>query len=138
MADTQKTDCIFCKIVVGEIKANVVAKSEHAVAFLDVTPLAPGHTLVIPRVHAETLATLPEASVGPLFALAQKAAGILEKGLQPDGMTIGINQVIGQGVPHLHVHIIPRWHTDGGTSIHTVVKNPPTETAEEILKKLAS
>jgi histidine triad (HIT) family protein len=138
MDNTQKSDCIFCKIAAGEIVPNVVVESEHAVAFLDNGPIAPGHTLVVPRAHADKLSELPEAAVGPLFSLAQKAAGILEKGLKPDGLTIGINQGIGQGVPHLHVHLVPRWHTDGGGSIHTVVKNPPTESVEEILKKLAS
>jgi len=139
MTDNQPTNCIFCKIASGEIKADIVAQNDHAVAFLDVTPIAPGHTLVVPRVHAEQLSTLPSEAVAPLFDLAQQAARILEDRLKPDGMTIGINQglMAGQGVPHLHVHLIPRFTGDGGGSLHTVVKNPPADPAE-IAKKLTS
>lgn len=140
MPTEQKTDCIFCRIVAGEIPAVVIAQNADAVAFLDAGPLAPGHTLVVPRAHAERLSDLPEAVVGPLFALVQEVARRIEKGLTPDGMTIGINQGVmaGQGVPHLHVHLIPRFAGDGGGSLHTIVKNPPKESLADIAKKLAS
>jgi histidine triad (HIT) family protein len=134
MADQQ---CIFCRIAAKEIPANMIAENEHAAAFLDVQPLAPGHTLVVPKMHVDKLVELPAAGVGPLFTLVQEMAGRLEKGLRPDGLTIGINQGVGQGVPHLHVHLVPRWKTDGGGSIHTIVSNPPKESPEEIAKKLA-
>lgn len=132
--------CLFCRVGSGELEVSTVASSDHAVAFLDLHPHAPGHTLVIPRTHAATLAELPKEDVGPLFELAQEAARKLEQTLDCPGMTIGINQgiVAGQGVAHLHVHLMPRFPDDGGSSIHGVVKNPPTSSQQELLESLIS
>ncbi len=132
--------CLFCRATTGELDVAVVAGSTRALAFLDLHPHAPGHTLVIPRTHAATLADLPKEDVGPLFELAQEAAAKLQETLGAPGMTIGINQgnVAGQGVPHLHVHLMPRFSGDGGSSIHAVVKNPPTPAQQESLDSLTS
>lgn len=126
--------CIFCRIVSGSVPARVIARSDAAVAFLDLEPIAPGHTLVVPTHHSETLADLPTELVGPLFAVVQEAAHLLTTRLGADGMNIGINQglVGGQRVPHLHVHLLPRFTGDGGGSVHTIVRNPPHETIETI------
>ena len=138
-------DCLFCKIVAKEIPAAILYEDDHAVAFLDVRPRSFGHTVVIPKVHAQTIVELPEAEVGPLFVVVKKMAELLKKtplvnGSAPDGITIGANQgrASGQEVDHLHVHLMPRWHGDGGSSIQSVVNNAPKESVEEIKKKIAS
>lgn len=116
----------------------MVFEDAHVLAFLDVQPRAPGHTLVIPKVHAATLVELPDAEVAPLFAVVKHVDRILLDKLAPDGMTIGINQgeVSGQAVPHLHVHLLPRFVGDKGSSIHTIVNNPARNSLQEMVEKL--
>jgi len=132
--------CLFCRIAAGEVPVSTVAASPEALAFLDLHPHAPGHTIVIPRTHAATLAECPQEAVGPLFELAQEAARKLESALGCPGMTIGINQgtVAGQGVMHLHVHLMPRFAGDGGSSIHGVVDHPATPSQKEALATLTT
>lgn len=110
----------------------------HTLAFLDIMPKAPGHTMVIPKVHARNILDLPEAEIGPLFAAVQKIAERLTRGLKADGLTIGINQgeASGQVVEHLHVHLLPRFKSDRGGSIQSVVHNAPKDSLTEIAKKL--
>jgi histidine triad (HIT) family protein len=132
------SDCIFCTIVARGIPAEVVFEDEHALAFLDVTPRAPGHTVVVPKRHSPTLLDLPADEVGPLFAAVQTTARRVLAALQADGMTVGVNHgaVSGQTVPHLHVHIIPRFVGDRGGSIHSVVHNPPKESIAAIAERI--
>ena len=136
------TDCLFCKIVSGKIPAQVVYENDHVVAFLDIMPRTPGHTMVIPKFHAPNILELPGDGsgdeVGPLFHAVQHVAEMLSKSLQPDGITIGINQgrASGQEVDHLHVHLMPRWHGDGGGAVQSVVNNKPQESLEVIAKKI--
>src|SRR3989344_7259449 len=127
-------DCLFCKIAKKEIPAEIIYEDGEALAFLDIHPKAPGHTMVIPKVHAETILDLPREKLGPVFAAVQKAAQMIETALRPSGFTIGINhgKVSGQVIDHLHIHIIPRFLSDGGSSIHSVVNNPPKESIKEI------
>lgn len=131
-------DCLFCSIVRHKIPAQVVYEDNHATAFLDIHPHAPGHVLVVPARHAETLVDLAEAEIGPLFNAVRRMAGLLVERLKADGLTVGINQgkAAGQAIEHLHVHLIPRWSGDGGGSIHSIVKNPSQETLEQIAQKL--
>ncbi|PIR86700.1 MAG: HIT family protein [Candidatus Harrisonbacteria bacterium CG10_big_fil_rev_8_21_14_0_10_49_15] len=131
-------DCIFCKIVAKEIPAKIVTENSRALALLDIHPLVPGHTVVVPKQHADTILELGDEEISPLFALVKQATNLLNKALQPDGFTIGLNhgEAVGQGVPHLHVHILPRWTTDGGGNIHSIVKNPPSETLDKILERI--
>ena len=131
-------DCIFCKIARHEILAEIVAEDAHTLAFLDIHPQAPGHTVVIPKFHAPALADLPPAEVGPLFLTVQALADLLISALKSDGLTIGINQglVSGQTVPHLHIHLFPRFLGDGGKSVHSVVNNPPQEDLKSIAEKI--
>lgn len=131
-------DCLFCKIARREFPAALVYEDMHAVAFLDIEPCSAGHTVVIPKRHAETLLDLHGGDVGTLFTAVRAATGLLKNALQSDGFTIGINHgtAAGQAIPHLHVHIIPRYLGDKGGSMHTVVNNPPTETVEEVLVKI--
>jgi histidine triad (HIT) family protein len=131
-------ECIFCKIIAKEIPAYLIHEDEATVAFLDITPRAPGHAVVIPKVHSPSIVDLPNELVGPLFEAVKKVAERLTQALQADGLTIGMNQgsVSGQTVPHLHVHVMPRFEGDGGTSIHSAVNNPPKESLEEIQNKI--
>jgi len=130
--------CLFCKIVDKKIPAHVVYEDDHALAFLDVTPRSPGHTLVIPKYHAANMIDLPGEEVGPLFAAVKRADEMIVKGLAPDGVTIGMNQgeASGQEVGHLHVHLMPRFAGDHGSAIQGVVKNPPKESIETIKEKI--
>lgn len=105
--------CLFCRIAAGELAAAVVAADDDHVAFLDHRPLFPGHVLVIPRPHVETLVDLPAARVGPLFAFVQRAARAVEAGLEADGVFVANNNRVSQSVPHLHVHVVPRRKKDG-------------------------
>jgi histidine triad (HIT) family protein len=105
--------CTFCKIVSGEVSAEIVWRTEDWVAFLDHRPLFPGHVLLIPAQHIDTLANLPAAQVGPLFAAAQKLERAVEAALGADGTFIAINNKVSQSVPHLHIHIVPRRKGDG-------------------------
>lgn len=134
----QNTDCLFCKIAAKKIPAQVVYEDEHTLAFFDIAPSAPGHTMVIPKVHAPNFLELPDAEIAPLFAAVKKVAELVVGKLHADGATVGINQgrASGQFVDHLHVHIIPRWKGDGGSAVQSVVRNVPKETPEVILKKI--
>jgi len=131
-------DCIFCKVVAKEIPSYAVYEDEHTCAFLDINPRAPGHAMVIPKTHAVTLLDLPEAEVGPLFAAVKTVTAKIQKALQPDGFTIGVNHGDAghQAVKHLHVHVIPRWKDDSGGSVHSVVGNPPQEELTAIAEKI--
>jgi histidine triad (HIT) family protein len=108
-----KNGCVFCAIARGERDAAVVLEDADCLAFLDHRPVFPGHVLVIPRVHHETLLDLPAADVGPLFANARLIAAALERGLEAQGTFVALNNRISQSVPHLHVHVVPRRPRDG-------------------------
>ncbi len=131
-------DCLFCSIVEKRIPAEIVYEGSSAVAFLDIHPHAPGHTMVIPKTHAETLLDLDAASVQHLFSAVREVASLLKRALHPDGFTIGINhgKHAGQAVDHLHVHIMPRFVGDGGGSVHSVVENPPSESIGAMARKI--
>ena len=130
--------CFFCNIVGKRIPAEVVYADAHTTAFLDIHPRAPGHTMVIPNTHAETILDLEPEQVGELFTAVRTVVGLLAKALSPDGFTIGINQgkEAGQAVGHVHVHIMPRFVGDKGGSVHTVVNNPPDTSIGEIALKI--
>lgn len=131
-------DCLFCKISRGEIPADVIYEDERVLVFLDIHPIAPGHTMVIPKRHAENILDLGKEDIGPIFEAVKKLTGVLNNALNPQGFTIGINhgKVSGQTIDHLHVHIIPRFDEDGGGSLHSVVNNPPEMPLKEIKKKI--
>ncbi len=106
-------NCLFCRIGSGELPAAVVYEDKDAVAFLDHRPLFPGHTLLIPREHAETLGDLPAEQVGPFFKVAQLLSRVVEKAMEAEGTFVAMNNRVSQSVPHLHVHIVPRRRKDG-------------------------
>ena len=130
--------CIFCKIIRREINSEIIYEDEKTVAVLDVNPRSLGHSMVLPKIHAENILDLPDKEIEGVFKVVKKVAGILKKTFKPDGFTIGINhgKASGQVVDHLHIHIIPRWHGDNGGSIHSVVNNPSEESLEEAARKI--
>ncbi len=105
--------CKFCEIGTGEIESAVVFEDAVSLAFLDHRPLFPGHCLLIPKQHYETLADLPVSLVEPLFTSAQLLARAVELGLEAEGSFVAINNRISQSVPHLHIHVVPRRKKDG-------------------------
>ena len=105
--------CLFCRIASGEVAAALVLEDETCAAFLDHRPLFPGHTLVVPKRHVETLEEAPRSLLEPLFAAAQRIARALERGLEAEGTFVAMNNRISQSVPHLHVHVVPRRKGDG-------------------------
>ena len=130
--------CIFCKIAHGEFSSETIYEDEFVRAVLDIHPVAPGHTMILPKVHAETVLDIPDFNGKHLFAAVKKVTSILKEKLHPDGFTIGINhgKWAGQAVEHLHIHIIPRWKGDNGKSVHSVVENPPKESLTEIKNRI--
>ena len=107
--------CVFCEIVAGREPAHVVLDDEVAMAFLDLRPLFPGHTLLVPRVHVETLAELPPDLVEPYFSRAQRLSALMEapEGMGAAGSFVAMNNRVSQSVPHLHTHVVPRNRKDG-------------------------
>ncbi len=107
------SDCVFCAIVAGETPAHVVYSDDATLAFLDLRPVFPGHVLLVPRDHHETLTDLPPALVTPLFDAAQRLARAVETGMDAHGTFVAMNNRVSQSVPHLHVHVVPRRRKDG-------------------------
>ena len=105
--------CVFCDIVADERPAQVVFESPDAVAFLDQRPLFPGHTLVVPRDHVDTLVDLPHDLIEPFFAAVQTVTRAVRDAMHADGSFVAMNNVVSQSVPHLHVHVVPRVRKDG-------------------------
>ncbi|MFH1456832.1 MAG: HIT family protein [Patescibacteria group bacterium] len=132
-------NCLFCKFIKHEIPVCIVYEDDQVLAFLDIHPSSPGHTMVIPKKHVLNLFELSQEETGELFEQVKKIAlHIKSSELQPAGFNIGVNhwRAAGQEIEHLHVHIIPRWKDDGGGSIQSIVGNTPKESLEEILKKI--
>ena len=105
--------CIFCDIVAGTMWAEVVFEDETSMAFLDIRPVFPGHTLLVPRDHHETLPDLPDELLQPLFANARLLAQAVPQALGAEGSFVAMNNKISQSVPHLHVPVVPRRKKDG-------------------------
>ena len=107
--------CPFCQVVRGELPAYVVLADDSALAFLDRTPAARGHLLVVPREHADDLWDIDPDVAAAVMRTAHAAAALLRDRLHPDGLTLRQNNgaASGQRVDHLHLHLVPRWHGDG-------------------------
>ena len=106
-------DCVFCRIIAGEVPAHMVLEDEEFVAFLDARPVFKGHVLVVPRRHYVTLADLPVPVVGPLFERVRLVSAAIPAALGAQGTFVALNNVVSQSVPHLHVHVVPRTKGDG-------------------------
>ena len=110
------TDCLFCRILAGELPANFVCRDELACAFLDIRPVNPGHVLVIPIEHAASLAELDEERGGHLFKVGQRVAAALRASdLRCEGVNFHLadGAAAGQEVFHVHLHVFPRFRGDG-------------------------
>jgi histidine triad (HIT) family protein len=106
-------DCAFCRVVAGEDPGAVVFEDEVSVAFLDHRPLFPGHTLLVPREHRETIWDLPSDLIEPLFANVQMLSLAVRDAMHAQGAFVAANNVVSQSVPHFHVHLVPRVRKDG-------------------------
>jgi histidine triad (HIT) family protein len=108
-------DCIFCKIINGEIPSEKVYEDDKVFAFMDINPLNDGHVLIIPKSHASTIHEIGEDDFLAVMSATHKLAAAVRKALKPDGINLlQLNgKAANQVVPHLHVHIVPRWSGDG-------------------------
>ena len=107
------SSCLFCKIVSGELSARIVFEDDDCIAFLDHRPVFPGHCLLIPKQHYETLIDLPANLIEPVFRGVQLLARAVETGMQAHGTFVAMNNRVSQSVAHLHVHVVPRRRKDG-------------------------
>ena len=108
-------DCIFCKIIKGDIPSLKVYEDDAVVAFLDITPVSLGHTLVVPKAHYKDLDEMPETELSPLFGAVQKIGRAVIAMTGSHAYNVGVNTgaVAGQVIMHTHVHVIPRHEGDG-------------------------
>ena len=130
--------CVFCAVVGGAEHLSI-HRDEHVVAFLDHAPVFPGHTLIVPARHHDTLDDVPESEVGPLFLLARRLSIAFRMALGADGSFVAVNTRISQSVPHVHVHAVPRRKGDGLFSPGRgmwVRRRYATGEAEQIAEKL--
>ena len=120
-------DCIFCRIADGDIPSRTVYEDDEVIAFLDANPLSPGHTLVIPKAHHRALQDVPAALSAAVFETVHDLVGDIEDAVDADAHTIAVNDgpAAGQEVPHLHVHVVPRFEGDGGGPIHAIAGDRP-------------
>lgn len=131
-------DCIFCAIVRGEERAALVYEDEDLLAFMDINPINPGHILVLTKAHHETVFEMEPTEVGDLFAQATRLAGAVREAVGADGMNIGQNngRAAQQIVPHVHVHVIPRYADDSPAGRWPVRKTVPLEDLEGVAKEI--
>jgi len=131
--------CLFCRIVSGALPATIVYEDDNSVAFLDHRPLFPGHTLLVPREHVETLGELPTKIVGAYFETAQLLSRAVESAMEAEGTFVAMNNRVSQSVPHLHVHVVPRRKKDGLKGFFWPrTKYKSDEEMEEVKKKIAN
>ena len=134
-------DCIFCKIIDGTIPSVKVYEDEHVYAFMDITPLAKGHTLLIPKQHVKDLFEMPSEVAGHLYSVAPKIANAIKTAFDPAGLNALNNNGAAayQTVFHYHLHFIPRYEQDGLKLVWEPIKPEMTEvqqTAEAIAAAL--
>ncbi|MBI2664306.1 HIT family protein [Candidatus Woesearchaeota archaeon] len=108
-------DCIFCKIVKGDVAAYKLYEDDDIISFLDIFPIHPGHALVVPKKHSVDIFDTDEETMGKMMKVAKKLSPSVMKGTKANGINIGMNNraAAGQEVLHAHVHIIPRYDDDG-------------------------
>jgi len=125
-------DCIFCKIVNGEIKAKIIEESDKSLGFLDAFPLTKGHTLIIPKKHFEKLQDMPSENNSDLFETVRKVISRVDKLTGATLLALHNGRESGQVIPHVHVHLIPRSSDDSAGPVHSMFKSTPKLTDEEI------
>jgi histidine triad (HIT) family protein len=108
-------DCVFCKIAEGRMPATRVYEDADVLAFLDIGPIVKGHVLVVPRAHYDPITSVPPETLARMMRVVQRVAAALVEGLGADGVNLfqANGAAAGQVVPHVHVHVIPRYNDDG-------------------------
>lgn len=108
-------NCIFCKIASGELPAQKVYEDSDTMAFLDINPINPGHTLVIPKDHFDNIEEIPETVLANVIMTVKKVGNAVKQGLKAKGYNLQVNNdpIAGRIIPHIHFHIIPRYEEDG-------------------------
>lgn len=129
-------DCIFCKVIAKEIPGYFVLEEENIVAFLDIFGSAPGHTMVVHKRHGNNIQDYSKEELGEILNGVKIVSEKIEKALKTDSISIGINHKEEKGVPHLHVHLIPRFKNDGGHGIQSLVKVPIDKDLSTIAQKI--
>lgn len=129
-------DCIFCKVIAKEVPGYFILEEKDYVAFLDIFGSTDGHSLVVPRKHGYSILDYSEKELGRIMVGVAVVAKKMKKALNSDSITIGINHEEKKGVPHLHVHLIPRFENDGGGIIQSVVKKPIKEDLAKMAEKI--
>lgn len=129
-------NCIFCKLINGEIPSLKVYEDSETVSFMELNPSAPGHVMVILKKHGQSILDYSQEELGKLMNSVSVLAQKIQTALNSDSITIGINHLEKRGVPHLHVHLIPRWENDKGGVIQSIVDNKSDKTREEIAEML--
>lgn len=125
-------DCIFCKIIQGEIPAKIIKETEKSLAFLDAFPLTKGHTLVIPKMHYEKIQDMSTEDNSDLFETVHKVSAKVDKITNATLIAIHNGKQSGQEIPHLHVHLIPRSPEDSAGPVHSMFKKTPKLSEEDI------
>jgi histidine triad (HIT) family protein len=118
-------DCIFCKIVKGDIKARIITETKNSLAFLDAFPVAKGHTLVIPKNHYEKIQDMPPDTNKDVFDMVHKVVTKVDRLTGSTLVAIHNGRGAGQEIPHVHIHLIPRSADDGAGAVHSMFKNRP-------------
>ena len=134
------SDCIFCKIVAGEIPASKVYEDDHFLAFLDISQVTPGHTLVIPKKHARNLLEMTPDETADLFNIVSTVTKKVESATQPQGMNIisNMEEIAGQSVFHTHVHILPRYSQDDDLKIDFIAHEPDFNHLVQLAKDISN
>lgn len=128
-------DCIFCKIIRGEIPSERLYEDETTFAFLDIKPLNDGHTLVVPKTHYENIFDAAPGALDAVMRIVQKLAPVIRDTVGAAGMNVNSNHgtAAGQLVPHLHIHLIPRFADDGYRHWH---RETPTTPLAEVRQRI--
>lgn len=134
------SDCIFCKIVAGEIPASKVYEDDHFLAFLDISQVTPGHTLVIPKKHARNLLETTPDETAALFNIVSRVTKKVESATQPQGMNIisNMEEIAGQSVFHTHVHILPRYSQEDDLKIDFIAHEPDFDRLTQLAKDISN
>ena len=134
------SDCIFCKIVAGEIPASKVYEDDHFLAFLDISQVTPGHTLVIPKKHARNLLEMTPDETAALFNIVSRVTKKVDSATQPQGMNIisNMEEIAGQSVFHTHVHILPRYSQEDDLKIDFIAHEPDFDRLAQLAKDISN
>nr|WP_310255555.1 HIT family protein [Fictibacillus barbaricus] len=132
------SNCIFCKIVAGDIPAYKVYEDENVLAFLDISQVTKGHTLIVPKDHAKDIYELPEETAAKLFSVVPKIASGIKQTFNPIGLNLLNNngEAAGQSVFHYHMHFIPRYGTGDGFGAVWKTQDLPAEQMKEIAQNI--